>query len=166
MPVDVQYAVAQDQLPLPEAPLREKIESWVAAVISAVGVPEGADERGGRDPGVCIRFVEKQESLQLNLQYRNKDKPTNVLSFPAEPLPMPDVEEMLGDIVICAGVVACEAREQSKPLLDHLAHMVIHGMLHLYGYDHERDAASMHEMETLEREILERFGVSDPYREI
>jgi probable rRNA maturation factor len=102
----------------------------------------------------------------LNSQFRERDKPTNVLSFSADPLPFEGAEMLLGDIVICAEVVAAEAHEQAKTMLDHLAHMVVHGMLHLYGYDHERDTQSMHEMESLEREILGRFEVGDPYREL
>lgn len=164
MPVDVQYAVAQDQLPLKKKELTRCISEWARAVIAIAG--GGVDGTADEDPEVCIRLVEEEESRLLNSQFREKDKPTNVLSFPADPLPVEGMEPLLGDIVICVGVVAGEAVEQSKTMLDHLAHMVVHGMLHLYGYDHERDTQSMYEMETLEREILDRFGVDDPYREL
>jgi probable rRNA maturation factor len=160
MPVEVQYAVASSRLPLPEAALTSKIAAWAAGVISAAGecFPK-------TDPDVCIRLVDQDESRMLNAQFRGKDKPTNVLSFPVDPLPAAVAESPLGDIVICMDVVADEAEQQAKDLIDHLAHMVVHGMLHLYGYDHERDAQSMLEMENLEREILDRFDVGDPYLE-
>lgn len=115
---------------------------------------------------LVIRIVDAAESRALNGQYRNKDKPTNVLSFPAEALPegIPELaaEQALGDLVICASVVADEAREQSKSLDAHWAHMLIHGCLHLLGYDHiESDQAER--MEALERQLLAKLNFSDPY---
>jgi probable rRNA maturation factor len=116
------------------------------------------------DASLCVRVVDSAESRRLDRAYRGKDKPTNVLSFPASP------EErvasgVLGDLVICAPVVAREAHEQHKTLGAHWAHMVVHGTLHLLGYDHERprDARTM---EALEVEILRRLGFHDPYRRV
>jgi probable rRNA maturation factor len=111
--------------------------------------------RGDNEAALTIRIVGAAESRRLNRTWRNKDKPTNVLSFPGEALE-------LGDLAICAPVVAREAREQGKPAQAHWAHMVIHGVLHLLGYDHEndRDAAVM---EAREVKILAQFGYSDPY---
>ena len=114
---------------------------------------------------LAIRLVDSKEGLALNRHYRGKDLPTNVLSFPAElppgvELPMP----LLGDLVICAPVVAREAEEQGKPLNAHYAHLTVHGVLHLLGMDHvdEREAEAM---ELLERGILADLGFADPYLE-
>jgi len=150
--------------------LSVQIEAWAQAVVKREKVVACSASKAPRfvDPEICIRVVDENESQQLNALYRGKDKPTNVLSFPAQ-LDAQTLEqtrlELLGDIVICAGVIAQEAREQGKSLLDHFAHMVVHGMLHLYGYDHENRAAA-DEMESIEREILDRFGVNDPYQQI
>lgn len=114
---------------------------------------------------VTIRIVENDEMQSLNRDYRDKDYATNVLSFPAE-IPaelaaeLDDVE--LGDIIISAAVVAQEASEQGKPLAAHWAHMLVHGMLHLQGYDHIEDAEAQ-EMEALEVEILGGLGFANPY---
>lgn len=110
---------------------------------------------------LTIRIVNIDESQQLNHQYRGKDKPTNVLSFPFE-VPEGIDLNLLGDIVICADVVEQEAAEQNKDLFNHWAHMVIHGCLHLLGYDHINDDDAT-EMETLEIDILSQLGFSDPY---
>ncbi|WP_206484218.1 rRNA maturation RNase YbeY [Thalassotalea sp. G2M2-11] len=111
---------------------------------------------------VTVRLVERDESQSLNLQYRGKDKPTNVLSFPFE---LPDGVELdlLGDLIICADVVAQEAKEQDKPLMHHWAHMVIHGCLHLLGYDHISDEEA-EEMEALEVQLLANLTIPDPYQ--
>lgn len=108
---------------------------------------------------LTLRIVGEAESRALNRRYRGKDRPTNVLSFPAEAAPG---EKRLGDLVICAPVVAREAAEQGKHPGAHWAHMVVHGCLHLLGYDHElRQEAEA--MEAKERKILTRLGFSDPY---
>ena len=111
---------------------------------------------------ITIRIVDIAESQYLNLTYRGKDNPTNVLSFPFEALdniPLP----LLGDLVICRQVVEKEAIEQHKTLDAHWAHMVIHGCLHLLGYDHQHDFEA-EEMETIETEIMQKLGYPDPYQ--
>lgn len=110
---------------------------------------------------VTIRVVDIQESQQLNHEYRGKDKPTNVLSFPFEAPPGMEID-LLGDLVICRQVVEQEAHEQNKQLMAHWAHMVVHGSLHLLGYDHIEDDEA-EEMESLETEIMLDMGFEDPY---
>ena len=105
---------------------------------------------------VCIRVVDETEARELNERFRDGVEPTNVLSFPAE---LPDV---LGDIAVCAAVVAREAKAQHKSLDAHFAHMVVHGVLHLRGMDHGTEAQAR-EMEAAEIEILRAFGFGDPY---
>lgn len=120
------------------------------------------------DCEIGIACVDNEESHRLNLEYRGKDKPTNVLSFPGdipeEILPLLDARP-LGDLVICIPVVLNEAIEQQKTAHDHFMHMLIHGTLHLLGYDHETSEEDAEEMETLEIEILAKLGVENPYRE-
>jgi probable rRNA maturation factor len=116
-----------------------------------------------RDAELSIRIVDAAESQALNRRYRGKDKPTNVLAFPAE-LPAELELPLLGDLVICREVVEAEAAEQAKPLEAHWAHMVVHGTLHLVGYDHETDQQA-ETMEALEAEILAELGWPDPYQE-
>jgi probable rRNA maturation factor len=113
------------------------------------------------DAEVTIRLVDNDESQMLNSTYRGKDKPTNVLSFPFE---APEGLELplLGDLVICRQVVEQEAKEQNKILFAHWAHMVVHGSLHLLGYDHISDDEA-EEMESLETEIMQELGYPDPY---
>ncbi|MGL4251094.1 MAG: rRNA maturation RNase YbeY [Aeromonas sp.] len=110
---------------------------------------------------VTVRIVDEAESNELNLTYRGKDKPTNVLSFPFEAPPGLELP-LLGDLVICRQVVEREAQEQGKPLMAHWAHMVVHGTLHLLGYDHMEDDEA-EEMEALERDIMQALGFADPY---
>ncbi|EEP99146.1 metalloprotease [Yersinia ruckeri ATCC 29473] len=110
---------------------------------------------------VTIRVVDEAESHELNLTYRGKDKSTNVLSFPFEA--PPEIElPLLGDLIICRQVVEQEAVEQNKALLAHWAHMVVHGSLHLLGYDHIVDDEA-EEMESIETEIMQGLGYPDPY---
>ncbi|HEX5637387.1 MAG TPA: rRNA maturation RNase YbeY [Gammaproteobacteria bacterium] len=148
--LDVQYA-CESQTGLPSV---EDFQRWTDIALCEAG-----------DAEVVIRLVDEAESRELNHQYRGKNKSTNVLSFPME---LPDelvatVDEiMLGDLVICAPVVAREAAEQNKPLHAHWAHMVIHGMLHLQGYDHIADDEAA-EMETLEIKLLQQLGMANPY---
>ena len=126
--------------------------AWTSAVAS---VEEAAGE-------MTIRVVDAAEGQALNLRYRSIDKPTNVLSFPFETPPEVPLK-ILGDLVICAPVVAGEAQEQGKRPVAHWAHMVVHGMLHLLGYDHENDVEA-EIMESREREILAQLGFPNPYR--
>ena len=109
---------------------------------------------------LSVRVVARGESQRLNALYRGKDYATNVLSFPAAGAHMGH----LGDLVICAAVVRSEALEQGKPLAAHWAHLVIHGCLHLLGFDHERGAADARRMERREIALLARLGLPDPYR--
>ena len=120
-----------------------------------------------QDCEIGIACVDLDESQQLNLEYRKKDKPTNVLSFPSELpeeiLSMLDAWPM-GDLVICIPVVLQEAIEQQKAPLEHFSHMLVHGVLHLMGYDHETSEQDAEEMEALEIEILTQLGFDNPYR--
>lgn len=117
---------------------------------------------------LSIRIVDEAEARRFNHEYRNRDYATNVLSFPAElpeGLPAEIRQSQLGDLLICAPVVAREATQQHRPEADHWAHLTIHGVLHLLGYDHEMvDEAC--KMESLETEILAKLGISDPYQDL
>jgi len=132
-------------------PVNEQLESWANLTLSALKTSSE----------MTIRIVDVNEIQSLNQIYRHKDKPTNVLSFPAE---IPDEIDLalLGDIVICSSVVEKEAVDQKKSLEAHWAHMVIHGTLHLLGYDHLNDEEA-EEMESKEIEILGHFGYPNPY---
>jgi probable rRNA maturation factor len=153
--IDVQVATTG------EAPAEEDIGRWVEAVLGAVPVRDGGPEPAG--PGeLCVRLVDEAESAALNGQYRHGTGPTNVLSFPAE-VHLPDLR-VWGDIVICVPLVQTEAAAQGKAFAAHFTHLVVHGVLHLLGYDHQ-SAAEAEQMETLEKRILGRFGVADPYGE-
>ena len=137
-------------------PAADVVKNWIVLAANAAG--------HSSDVEVSVRIVDADESRALNHEYRGKDKPTNVLSFPAgriEGLP-DDVPVQLGDIVVCASVVGEEAIEQGKAIADHWAHMLVHGTLHLMGYDHETDAEAA-EMEALETHILMKSGLKDPY---
>jgi len=115
---------------------------------------------------LTIRLVDEHEAQRFNRDYRNKDYATNVLSFPAElPEGLPEEirQSQLGDLLICAPVVALEATEQHRPEEDHWAHLTIHGVLHLLGYDHDQTDEAC-EMEFLETEILAGLGIPDPYQ--
>lgn len=134
----------------PEQPDDDSFLRWVGLALGA-----------GTDRELTIRLVDEDEGRSLNHTYRGKDYATNVLSFPADLPPELDLP-LLGDLVVCAPVVAREATEQGKPLNAHWAHMVIHGCLHLLGYDHIDDTEA-DEMETLERELLAKLSIADPY---
>ena len=138
------------------APDDDFIRTWVSRALEAAGASPHAE--------ISVRVVDAKEMRVLNRDYRNKEKPTNVLSFPAGPVAgLPDAEPVpIGDIVVCAEVVGAEAAAQSKPLQDHWAHILVHGTLHLLGFDHiENDEAAA--MEGLEIRILGAYGVADPY---
>lgn len=132
-------------------PTLEQFTLWATQAVRAENV----------EPEITIRIVDEAESHELNLTYRGKDRPTNVLSFPFE---CPEEVELplLGDLVICRQVVEKEVAEQGKPLLAHWAHMVVHGSLHLLGYDHIEDDEA-EEMEALETQIMQGLGFDDPY---
>jgi probable rRNA maturation factor len=158
--VEVQYARRPAGVPGPVV-LRRWARAAHAAGVAALAA-RAKKVHATDDAAITVRVVGSEESRRLNGGYRSKDKPTNVLSFPAS------TEERamggaLGDLVICAPVVAREAREQGKPLRGHWAHMVVHGTLHLLGYDHEQSHAARR-MEGLEVEILRGLGFHDPYR--
>ena len=147
--LDLQLATEASDLPA-EAQLRR----WV----------ELALRQRTADSELTIRLVDAEEGQELNRTYRHKDYATNVLSFPAEvPEGLLDIP-LLGDLVICVPVVEREAREQNKALEAHWAHLVIHGCLHLLGYDHIDDEEA-EEMESLERQLLAELGYPDPYRD-
>jgi len=146
--VSIEYAVARAGLPAAVS-----FRKWVGAALAG----------RIREADLAIRIVGTKEGRALNRHYRGKDYATNVLSFPAE-LPEGVKLPLLGDIVLCAPVVAREAREQKKALGAHYAHLTVHGTLHLLGWDHE-DAREAEAMEQLEREILAEMGIEDPYAE-
>jgi probable rRNA maturation factor len=159
MPVEVQ--VASGAAAPPVTAIRRTIRKWGEGALRGA-TPLTGSGRPAADGEVCIRVVDAAESHQLNHAYRGKDAPTNVLSFPAG-IDLPDAL-VWGDVVVCVDVVEREAADQGKAFADHFAHMVVHGVLHLLGYDHETadEAAAM---ERLEIQILDGFGISDPYGE-
>ncbi len=144
--LSVQYACNATGLPS-----RPQIRAWVRAALDVDG------KRGGQ---ITIRFVDSEEGQSLNSDYRGKDYATNVLSFPYETKPV-----VAGDLVICPAVVEREAAEQRKTLEAHYAHLIVHGILHLQGYDHETGDEDAQQMEATERSILAQLGFADPYRE-
>ncbi len=134
-------------------PEQQHFQHWVDAVLDGIN----------RDTEIVIRIVDEQESASLNRQYRHKHGPTNILSFPFE---MPAIEglelNLLGDLVVCAPVLEKEAREQNKHLADHWAHIIVHGVLHLLGYDHI-DETEAELMESKEIAILQTLNITNPY---
>ena len=138
----VQYVCNNSSLPL-----RPKLRKWVGAALEDDVV----------SATLTLRFVDAEEGRELNRGYRGKNNATNVLSFAYDPPP-----RLVGDLVLCVPVVLEEAVEQGKPAGDHFAHLVVHGMLHLQGYDHQSDAEAKL-MESKEGEILARLGVGNPY---
>ena len=149
--VDLQIA-SENEKSLPEL---AQLETWVSAAIIA------ASDETREEAELTVRIVDKAESQELNSQYRGKDKPTNVLSFPFQNPPGITLP-LLGDLIICKSVVEKEAIEQNKQLISHWAHMLIHGTLHLLGYDHieEEEAETMERIET---NLMIELGYNDPY---
>ena len=145
--LDVSYAARR-----PWVPSARQMARWAGAAIAPLR----------RSTVVSVRVVGQARSRSLNAHYRHKDKPTNVLSFGGAGR-VPDGRCYLGELVICAPIVAREAREQSKTLESHWAHMTVHGVLHLRGFDHEAEAEAV-KMAAREIQILDRLGFSDPYR--
>jgi probable rRNA maturation factor len=148
--LDLQIAT-EDTLNLPT---EAQILQWLNVIL-----PQFMD-----NTELTIRIVDEQESQQLNNTYRHKDKPTNVLSFPFESPIEIDVP-LLGDLIICKQVVEAEAKQQHKSLTSHWAHMIVHGCLHLLGYDHILDEEA-EEMENIEIAIMQQLGFEDPYQPI
>jgi len=148
MTIDVEI---QRESNFPSVPSNQQFEQWAAAALQDHGEAE-----------LVIRLVDLEESRRLNAQFANRNKATNVLSFPAS-LPPAVHLPLLGDIVICAPLVEHEAEEQNKPIMAHWAHLTIHGILHLLGHDHQsgREAAKM---EALETRLVQSFGFEDPYQ--
>jgi probable rRNA maturation factor len=153
--VDVQVAANVSNVPTDS-----DIRNWLEQVIAQVG------NDTSRSIEISVKIVDEVEGRALNRQFRQKDNATNVLSFPLLDADLPELPAELplamGDIVICASVVAREASEQGKNSSDHWAHMLVHGALHLFGYDHETESQAQ-EMEMLEARILAVGGVENPY---
>jgi probable rRNA maturation factor len=137
------------------APAAADIRNWASAALG----------RRAAGAELAVRVVRPAESKRLNALYRGRDQPTNVLSFPVPQLPVASAPRPLGDLVICASVVREEARLQRKAIKSHWAHLVIHGALHLLGYDHEQDDEARR-MERREVAVLKRFGIDNPYRSL
>ena len=151
--IDIQMASTVDSVPDEKA-----IQAWLDDVIGSAG--------DGTNREISVRIVDEEEGRALNNRYRQQDRATNVLSFPAVGadevgLP-PELSQALGDIVICGPVVEREAVEQNKEIASHWAHLLVHGALHLLGYDHETDEEA-DVMEKLETRILATRGIADPY---
>lgn len=139
--LSVQYATSSTDIPT-----RSQFRRWVKAALT-------------QDAEIILRIVDEPEGCELNSHFRKKNYATNVLTFVYD-----DIQPLTGDIVLCAGIVRNEAQQQHKNLLAHYAHLTIHGILHLQGYDHE-DETEADIMEQLETQILFRLGYDDPYKE-
>lgn len=146
--LDIQIASQSKQLPV-----QEQFQYWIDAVLK--------DE--SQDSEIVIRIVDEAEMTQFNEQYRNKKGSTNILSFPFE-APEGIASYLLGDLLVCAPVVEKEAQQQNKELAHHWAHLIVHGALHLLGYDHIDDQDA-EEMEVLEIKILKKIKIKNPYEE-
>ena len=150
--VDYQQAYEGDAELIASIPDEAQLTAWASLVLNHLKTGEKE---------ITVRFVGNEESQTLNHEYRGKDKPTNVLSFPFECPPEVPLN-LLGDLVICVPVIAAEAAEQHKQIGDHYAHMMIHGTLHLLGYDHIEEADAM---EQLEIALLAKLSIDDPYQD-
>lgn len=132
-------------------PSEQQIQQWVDTALADVN----------HDTEIVVRIVDESESTELNEQYRHKQGPTNILSFPVE-IPEGIDLNLLGDLVVCAPVLEQEAQQQGKPLAHHWAHIIIHGVLHLLGYDHLDDEQA-EEMESKEIALLQKLNIPNPY---
>ena len=154
MTVELELQIATNAKTLPHP---SQFKEWVGVVLS----DQITHLENLNDVELTIRIVDEDEMVDLNYRYRHKNGSTNVLSFPVEV----DVDfnyYVLGDIVICAAVVELEAKQQNKELLSHWAHMVVHGILHLLGFDHENEVEA-HKMENIEISLMKKLGFSSPY---
>ncbi len=154
--IHVNLQVASSAAAIPGA---ARVLQWADAALAG-----RTDAAGVSVPELTVRFVDEAEGRALNLQYRGIDRATNVLSFPFEAPPgIAEAEALLGDVVVCVPIVVREAEAQHKSAEEHYAHMIVHGMLHLLGFDHLQDEQAA-EMEAMESEILADLGYSNPYR--
>lgn len=155
MQVSIDLQIVTDE-PLESYPTLEKMTQWATQAL----------ETGGRkaDSEITIRMVDSKEIYELNSTYRHVDKPTNILSFPFDLPEGVDDMPLLGDLVICKEVLERECKEQNKTLEEHFAHLIVHGCLHLLGYDHI-EIEDAQEMEPLEVEALNKLGYENPYKD-
>lgn len=157
--LELQIATTAKTLPHPS-----QFKEWVRVVFSDHAIAVNKNKLNNIE--ITIRIVDEEEITDLNYHYRHKQGTTNVLSFPSEKIPPVIAEEfdynLIGDIVICAAVVEHEAKQQNKELLSHWAHMVIHGILHLLGYDHEKEQEA-YLMENIEIDLMKQLGFLSPY---
>jgi probable rRNA maturation factor len=155
MPVEFEVQRVSTSASIPD---NKKFKLWAETALAGKG----------EDFSFGLRIVDEEEAQRFNREYRQKDYATNVLSFPSdlpEALPEELRKAQLGDLLICAPLVAREAIEQQRSEADHWAHLLVHGVLHLLGYDHEQ-ADEADEMESLETEILAKLGIDDPYKQV
>lgn len=157
--LDYQLALSQDA-PKDNGPLpsEQQILQWIKATLDTLEYND--------DVQLTVRVVDVDEMIELNQSYRHKSGATNVLSFPFERppgLPADEVMPLLGDIVVCASVVQKEAEQQQKPVMQHWTHMIVHGLLHLLGYDHISEGEAEH-MEGIEIRVLSALGIVNPYQ--
>lgn len=144
--------ILQKNSKIKSLPTKKQFQTWVDSALSA----------SKKNHELVIRIVDEDEITHLNKTYRKKNKPTNILSFPFE-APPGIKNNFLGDMVICAPVVRKEAKDQQKTYVSHWAHLIIHGVLHLLGYEHEKEKDAK-KMENLEIKIMKKLGFSDPYK--
>ncbi len=150
MAVDLQLGAGDSSSLSSPGQLDRSVESWVSAAFAAAGRSD--------DPDLTVRLVDAQEMTRLNHKYRGRNHPTNVLAFPFEEVA--EVEySYLGDIVICLDVVKIESNQLDKSIQNHFAHMVVHGTLHLCGFDHQ-DQGEAEDMEIREQQVLAEFGLT------
>jgi probable rRNA maturation factor len=152
-PAGIEVQMASGHRPLPGP---QQLRDWAAATLAF-------EDRSAAE--ICVRIVDEPEGREFNARYRGIDSATNVLSFAADQAGLPEELEPLGDILLCAPIVVREAELQGKPVNDHWAHLVVHGVLHLLGYDHDSEDEAR-AMEGREIDVLERLGIPNPYRQM
>ena len=156
VPIDVDLMIEAGDWP-DETVLRSAVDSAMSATLAEIGAKSDTATE------LSIVFTDDNHIQALNAEWRSKDKPTNVLSFPAFPMVRGGkLPPMLGDVILAAETVAREAALEEKPLMHHITHLLVHGLLHLLAYDHETDAEA-EEMEAVERRALARLAIPDPY---